>query len=343
MDNDLQKAIQFVKEDKKIEGGRILAKLVKEEPDNEQAWLWLSVCVAPVEQKRHCLKQALRINPNNEQAKKQIDRLEEFQPVFINASPSLETAINRGKSQEKAANRQRNKTTIVSKYLIGCFALLLLTGLCLAGVWILRRQGYLNFPTTNNSPIFSQSIKPLSEFNNEDIRKSLLTPNDLTFAGIHSPSDWKTCSESEIDDAFTVDHSNNAYQIDSNVQIVITRFYTGSECYGGSDGAGDGVVEEGIFLFPNAKQAERFTEVAKIQEQKLPMVLYNIISVPWNQYEFWIMQSQEKFEASTLIVQKEEAVFIIFIFNTTKLVTSDLTDIGTNALENIIDTQNQSR
>lgn len=82
MDNELQTAIELVKEGNKIEGGRILAKLVKAEPNNEQAWLWLSTCVVPVEQKRYCLKQALRINPNHKYAKQQLDHLEELQPVF---------------------------------------------------------------------------------------------------------------------------------------------------------------------------------------------------------------------------------------------------------------------
>jgi hypothetical protein len=81
MADNLLQAIELVKVGKKPDGGRILAALVKENPDNEQAWQWLSVCVATEEQKRHCLKQVLRINPQNEYAKKMLESLD-FQPVF---------------------------------------------------------------------------------------------------------------------------------------------------------------------------------------------------------------------------------------------------------------------
>ncbi|HMR99189.1 MAG TPA: hypothetical protein PKE62_08025 [Anaerolineales bacterium] len=76
MDNELQKAIQLVKEGNKIDGGRILAKLVKAEPNNEQAWLWLSTCVVPSEQKYFCLNKVLAINPNNSNALKALAQLD---------------------------------------------------------------------------------------------------------------------------------------------------------------------------------------------------------------------------------------------------------------------------
>ncbi|MBV5343123.1 hypothetical protein JZU68_05765 [bacterium] len=50
MTNDLQQAIQLIKSGDKKTGGEILAKLVTLDPDNEGAWLWLSACVAPIEQ-----------------------------------------------------------------------------------------------------------------------------------------------------------------------------------------------------------------------------------------------------------------------------------------------------
>jgi Tol biopolymer transport system component len=54
----------------------ILADLVRDDPDNEQAWLWLATTVEDVEHKISCLQQALRINPNNEEAAEEIDRLQ---------------------------------------------------------------------------------------------------------------------------------------------------------------------------------------------------------------------------------------------------------------------------
>ena len=81
MADDLQTAIELIKSWRKPEGGHILAELVKANPDDELAWQWLSVCVMPAEQKRYCLNQVLRINPQNEFAKKMLGSLD-FQSVF---------------------------------------------------------------------------------------------------------------------------------------------------------------------------------------------------------------------------------------------------------------------
>jgi len=334
LDNDLQKAIQLVKSGNKIEGGRILAKLVKAEPDNEQAWLWLSTCVISVEQKRYCLKQALRINPKNEHTKKQLDRLEEFQPV-INVPPLSETPVKKEKSEERYAHRKRNKINNVSKYLVGCFGLLLLTSLCSAGVWILQRQGFFNSPIAGNSPIFPQSIKPLSEFNDENIQKSLLTPNDLTFAGIYAPNDWTVCPTS--DENFS-DQRDNASQIDPSVRVTVRSFSTNSSC--SSDGTGGGVTEV-IFLFSGSRYAERYLETAKIQEQKIPLFSYEILETSNGESDFWIMRSQIEFESSTLLVQVDEVVIMINVFNPTRLLVDDLTEIGNSAVLNIRTVQKQ--
>lgn len=81
MTSELSQAIELIKAGKKPEGGRILAGLVKANPDNETAWQWLSTCVVPEAQKRHCLDQVLRINPQSEYAKKALAALD-FQPTF---------------------------------------------------------------------------------------------------------------------------------------------------------------------------------------------------------------------------------------------------------------------
>jgi hypothetical protein len=81
MSDDLQNAIGLYKTGKKTEAGAIFARIVKANPNNEQAWLGLSACIVPEEQKKYCLNQVLRINPQNEHAKKTLAGLE-FKPVF---------------------------------------------------------------------------------------------------------------------------------------------------------------------------------------------------------------------------------------------------------------------
>jgi hypothetical protein len=57
MDGDeLSQAIAAIKSGNKSAGGEILARLVKREPDNEQAWWWYSFCAETPEQKNECLE-----------------------------------------------------------------------------------------------------------------------------------------------------------------------------------------------------------------------------------------------------------------------------------------------
>jgi hypothetical protein len=55
MDDTLEQAISAIKSGDKLTGQRILASIVKNDPNNETAWLWLSTSVEQVEQKKFCL------------------------------------------------------------------------------------------------------------------------------------------------------------------------------------------------------------------------------------------------------------------------------------------------
>jgi hypothetical protein len=54
---------------------KILAAILKQNPKNEQAWLFLTLCVDDPQQKRDCLQQVLAINPHNEHALRAMKKL----------------------------------------------------------------------------------------------------------------------------------------------------------------------------------------------------------------------------------------------------------------------------
>jgi hypothetical protein len=72
----LNEAIAKAKSGDKVTAGKMLSEFVRENPSSETAWLWLSICVSPVEQKRFCLNKALSINPLNENARKALEQLD---------------------------------------------------------------------------------------------------------------------------------------------------------------------------------------------------------------------------------------------------------------------------
>jgi hypothetical protein len=98
----LNSAIAAIKSGDNATGSRLLAEILKGEPSNESAWLWLSFCVDDIEKKKFCLKNALSLNPNNPYTAKELlnleqppqSSLEDTQPINItNKAYSTENPI----------------------------------------------------------------------------------------------------------------------------------------------------------------------------------------------------------------------------------------------------------
>lgn len=104
-EKDLRQAILLVKNGSKRTGGAILADIVKDEPQNEMAWLWLSVCVGSNEQKKACLRKALEINPDNKNTQYMLSQLD-----LIIEPPSFSDIIGNLPSTDK--NILLSKTSI---------------------------------------------------------------------------------------------------------------------------------------------------------------------------------------------------------------------------------------
>ncbi|MDX9865022.1 MAG: tetratricopeptide repeat protein [Anaerolineaceae bacterium] len=71
----INQAIQLIREGNTKTAGKILSEVVKQEPKNETAWLWLAGCFEENEKKKFCLKKALEINPKNQKAWDALNRL----------------------------------------------------------------------------------------------------------------------------------------------------------------------------------------------------------------------------------------------------------------------------
>lgn len=94
----LQAGIAAYKRGRKQEAGRFIKQAIRLNPQNERAWLWLSGLVESDEQRRECLVRVLAINPNNELAQRGLKKLsaetvEEERPVpHIQPPPTADTA-----------------------------------------------------------------------------------------------------------------------------------------------------------------------------------------------------------------------------------------------------------
>ena len=71
----------------KVAAQQLLSRATKIAPNNEQAWLWLSGAVPTTAEQRACLEQVLRINPQNEVAKRGLATLATM-PVVVQPAPA---------------------------------------------------------------------------------------------------------------------------------------------------------------------------------------------------------------------------------------------------------------
>ncbi|MFZ5858429.1 MAG: tetratricopeptide repeat protein [Chloroflexota bacterium] len=106
MENDLQQAISLIKSGNKKGGGQLLAEIVKKDPHNINAWLWLTSCVDLNEQRIYCLKKVLEVDPNHNVARSALLKLQQSQ------QPSEQEILGKSSArQQQANNTQSRKTT----------------------------------------------------------------------------------------------------------------------------------------------------------------------------------------------------------------------------------------
>lgn len=77
----LQQAVALIKTGDKAGGRALLIALTRDEPDNETAWTWLFASSEQTAEKKYYLEQALRVNPNNHQARQLLDQILAEEPV----------------------------------------------------------------------------------------------------------------------------------------------------------------------------------------------------------------------------------------------------------------------
>ena len=88
----LNKSIAAYKTDDITTASKLLAQVIKQDPNNERAWLWLSGIVSSDAERLFCIKRLLAINPENEIAKHGLTLLpQNLEPI----QPSLEK-VKRG-------------------------------------------------------------------------------------------------------------------------------------------------------------------------------------------------------------------------------------------------------
>lgn len=84
----LSEAIAAIKSGKKARGQSLLVEFLKNNPQNEIAWMWLATVFEDPQQKKQCLQRVLQINRDNTIARQGLAQLEKAE--MLNNLPTLE-------------------------------------------------------------------------------------------------------------------------------------------------------------------------------------------------------------------------------------------------------------
>ncbi len=84
--DDLEQAIALIKSGEKADGQQLLIEVLKTDPKNDAAWVWMSAVVDTDDMRRECLEEALKFNPSNRAAALGLEKLRQkpYKPPAYN-------------------------------------------------------------------------------------------------------------------------------------------------------------------------------------------------------------------------------------------------------------------
>ena len=126
----LGQAIECIQAGDKEKGRGLLIHILRENPRDENAWLWLALCVTDAAQERECYDRILKINPQNQYAIEGLRRLNDT------VSSSTEPKVSRPVDREQPAPTPGFAQTIIT---IAIFAVAVFLVLLFVYAWWLAR------------------------------------------------------------------------------------------------------------------------------------------------------------------------------------------------------------
>lgn len=133
MDNLIKRGAQTFRAGKIEEARELLTKAIKQNPDSEAAWGWLYNVTNNDKERLHCLKQVLRINPNNEKANKLFNKLIDEQAHLEDNQPQVSKNTQPNQKQVALNKKTSNKKKGRNSFIILVFLVIFL---CISGIFV---------------------------------------------------------------------------------------------------------------------------------------------------------------------------------------------------------------
>jgi len=146
MDDVLKQAMSLIIAGNKKSASELLASVVRSDPKNEMAWLYLSYCVAANDQIEFCLKKTLEINPNNQQAKQALSdmKIRNQASSISNVSQQLPTQSQPNQQKVSPRPSPKKSNNLVPVLVAGSVLVIALVVLLVLVFWGLSKTGILS-------------------------------------------------------------------------------------------------------------------------------------------------------------------------------------------------------
>jgi len=138
----LEQAATHIKAGEIEKGKQILVELLRQNPKDENGWLWMSKCVTSTNQKRDCFNQVLQINPNNQYAQEGLRRLVSTQNIHPISSDQI---------------AKKNKPFLTKSIMI-IIGILACASITIAGIGFSLSMPDTPIPTPTNVPVVIDAL-----------------------------------------------------------------------------------------------------------------------------------------------------------------------------------------
>ncbi len=168
----LEQAALLIKEGNIEKGKQLLLEVLRQDPKDENAWLWMSRCVSRYDQKKECFERVLKINPQNQYALEGLTRLNQQKETASNTTNNLS-------SISKTATKSKSNNTRI--YLI-IIVLLFVCGICVAG-GVIFNLIYSSGGSTNKETVSADHLVNVMQGRGYSFAKSNSSDGSTTYLG----------------------------------------------------------------------------------------------------------------------------------------------------------------
>lgn len=170
----LEQAVTFIKAGDTENGKQLLVNVLRQNPKDENAWLWMSRCVTTAEQKKDCFERALKINPENQHAIEGLRRLN-------------------NPTQPKTPTNPKSSNSKSIKSLFILFVIVVLIVICSCGILsagqIFNSTMQLQNPSTSSPPKTKFPTRPPAPTIDPEISKKYWSTVDIR-ALVKNPNNY---------------------------------------------------------------------------------------------------------------------------------------------------------